>query len=302
MSYSALVDYVKLSPNCTKPRNHKIDRIVVHHMAGDLTVERCGDVFAATSRQASSNYGIGSDGRIACYVEEENRSWCSSNKDIDHRAITIEVANCGGAPDWKVSDKALKSLITLCADICKRHDFKLTYTGDKSGSLHKHQWYAATACPGPYLGGKFPYIAEEVCKRLEPQSAPVSGDNIYRVQVGAFSVLANAEKRLAEVKALGYSTAFIAVVDEKLYRVQVGAFREKANAERMLKEIQAKGLKGIVTLLSGKPLGSTKKSVDEIAREVIAGKWGSGEERKKRLTAAGYDYAAVQKRVNELMK
>lgn len=44
------------------------------------------------------------------------------------------------------------------------------------------------------------------------------------------------------------------------------------------------------------------KSVDELAREVINGKWGNGSARKKKLTAAGYDYDAVQKRVNELMK
>lgn len=300
MSYSELVSYIKLSPNCTKPRTSNINAIVVHHMAGDLTVERCGDVFAKATRQASSNYGIGTDGRIACYVEEENRSWCSSSREIDHRAITIEVANCGGAPDWKVSDKALESLINLCTDICKRHDFKLTYTGDKLGSLHMHQWYAATACPGPYLSAKFAYIAEEVTRRLKLQSAPESGDNIYRVQVGAFENRGNAERQLAEVKALGFSSAFIAVVDDRLYRVQVGAFRERSNAEQMLQNIQAKGLKGFITKLSGAPVASSK-SVDEVAREVIKGEWGNGAERKKKLTAAGYDYAAVQARVNELM-
>lgn len=301
MSYSALVDYVRISPNSTNPRNHKIDAIVIHHMAGNATVETCGLIFADPARQASSNYGVGTDGRIACYVHEENRSWCSSNRDIDHRAITIEIANCSGEPDWRVSDQALEATIALCTDICRRYGFKLTYTGDKSGSLHKHQWYAATACPGPYLGSKFDYIAAEVNRRLEPQSAPESGENIYRVQVGAFSVRANAERQLAEVKALGYEDAFIAVVDNKLYRVQVGAFREKSNAERMLQEIQAKGLKGFVTQLSGKPLTQTK-TVDELAKEVIQGKWGVGAERKQRLTAAGYDYGAVQKRVNELMK
>ena len=300
MSYSELVSYIKLSPNCTKPRTSNISAIVVHHMAGDLTVERCGEVFAKASRQASSNYGIGTDGRIACYVEEENRSWCSSNREIDHRAITIEVANCSGDPDWRVSDKALESLINLCVDICKRHNFKLTYTGDKLGSLHMHQWYAATACPGPYLGAKFAYIAEEVTRRLNPQSAPVSGGDIYRVQVGAFVERSGAETLLAQVKALGFTDAYIVEVDGKLFRVQIGAFLVRANAEALLAKVQAKGIKGFVTKLSGAPVAPSK-SVDEVAREVIKGKWGNGAERKEKLTAAGYNYAAVQARVNELM-
>lgn len=44
------------------------------------------------------------------------------------------------------------------------------------------------------------------------------------------------------------------------------------------------------------------KSVEELAKEVIRGDWGNGSERKERLTAAGYDYAAIQKRVNELLR
>lgn len=173
MSNSPLVSYKKISPNSNNPRNHKIDKITIHHMAGNLTVESCGNVFASASRQASSNYGIGTDGRIGMYVEEKNRSWCSSNAANDNRAVTIEVANDGGAPDWHVSDKAMASLIDLCVDICKRNDIdRLNFTGDASGNLTQHNYFKATSCPGPYLKSKFQYIADEVNKRLgEDESA-----------------------------------------------------------------------------------------------------------------------------------
>lgn len=187
MSNSSLVVYTKLSPNCNKPRNKKIDAIVVHHMAGNASVEVCGNLFANPARKASSNYGIGSDGRIALYCDEANRSWCSSSGAIDHRAITIEVANNGGAPDWHVSDKAFEALVALCTDICKRNGIaKLNYTGDKNGNLHMHKWYAATGCPGPYLGSKFPELANRVNANLgakpapTPTPAPVAKTNPYK--------------------------------------------------------------------------------------------------------------------------
>jgi N-acetyl-anhydromuramyl-L-alanine amidase AmpD len=180
MSNSKLVNYTKLSPYCNKPRNAKIDKITIHHMAGNLSVETCGNVFQ--SSQSSSNYGIGSDGRVGMYVEEANRSWASSSPSNDHRAVTIEVANDGRAPDWHVSDKALAKLIDLCVDICQRNGIKkLNYTGDKTGNLTRHNMFAATTCPGPYLQGKFPYIAEEVNKRLGVQ--PEQKQEVCKVEV-----------------------------------------------------------------------------------------------------------------------
>lgn len=200
MSNSKLVSYTKISPNKTK-RTGKISKITIHHMAGNLSVENCGNIFASSTRQASSNYGVGTDGRIALYVPEDYRAWTSSNKENDEVAVTIEVANCGGAPDWKVSDKALESLIKLCVDICKRNGIsKLNYTGNKSGNLTEHNYFTPTACPGPYLKSKLPQIAAEVNKQLTPAEKP----KLYRVQVGAFSNKANAEAYLKKLKAAGF--------------------------------------------------------------------------------------------------
>lgn len=213
MSNSSLVNYTKLSPNKTSPRSHKIDRITIHHMAGNLTVEQCGNVFAPASRKASSNYAIGSDGRVGMYVEEKDRSWCSSSSSNDNRAVTIEVANSATGEPWPVSDKALNKLVDLCVDICKRNGIqKLVYTGDTRGNLTMHKWFAPTGCPGTYLSSKFPWIAEQVNKRLNGEQSdemtpPESWDSLYRIrkswkdagsQIGAYRNLESAKKECKE--------------------------------------------------------------------------------------------------------
>lgn len=181
MSNSPLISYTRLSPNHSGRRNHVIDTISIHCMAGNASVETCGALFADPARKASSNYGIGSDGRIALYVDEANRSWCTSNAANDHRAITIEVANNGGAPDWPVSDKAYSALLDLLTDICRRNNIKeLLWKGNKSliGQVDKqnmtvHRWFAAKACPGDYLYNRHGEIAAEVNRRLKGEDESV---------------------------------------------------------------------------------------------------------------------------------
>ena len=304
MSNSPLVNYTKISPNKSSPRNHKIDTVTIHCVVGQCSVETLGNVFAPTSRQASSNYGIGYDGRIGMYVEEKDRSWCSSNAANDNRAITIEVASDTKEP-YAVNAKAYAALIDLLVDICKRNGIKeLVWSTNKADRVnHKngcnmtvHRDYANKSCPGTYLYERHAQIASEVNKRLgstniKPEPEKPSG-SLYRVQTGAFKVKANADAMLAKVKAKGFDTYMVKVGD--LYKIQVGAFKVKANAEATLKKLQVAGFSGFITTEQG-----AGKSVDELAREVLQGKWGNGAERKKRLEAAGYDYAAVQKKVNQ---
>ena len=173
MSNSPLVSYTKISPNKTSPRQHKIDTITIHCVVGQCSVETLGNVFASRSAQASSNYGVGVDGRIGMYVEEDDRSWCSSSASNDHRAITIEVAS-DTKPPYAVRDAAYKGLIELLVDICKRNDIKeLKWKGDKSliGQIDKqnmtvHKWFANKDCPGEYLYSRHGKIAAEVNARL----------------------------------------------------------------------------------------------------------------------------------------
>ena len=179
MSNSPLVSYTKLSPNHSGKRKHAIDTISIHCMAGNLSVERCGELFQNKERQASSNYGIGSDGRIGLYVDEANRSWCTSSASNDNRAVTIEVANTVAKDPWPVSDAAYKSLIDLLVDICQRNGIpKLLWKGDKNliGQVDRqnmtvHRWFAAKACPGEWLYSRHGQIAAEVNKRLEAAKA-----------------------------------------------------------------------------------------------------------------------------------
>ncbi len=266
MSNSKLVSYTNLSPH-RNPREAAITKITPHHTAGKVTLEALGNVFR--TREASANYGIDSEGNIGLYVEEKDRAWTSGNADNDHAAVTVEVANDGGAPDWHVSDKALEALVTLCVDICKRNSIgALRFTGDATGNLTMHKMFAATACPGPYLESKFPYIEAEVNRRLQP---PQTDETVYTVKSG---------DTLSGIAAK-YGTTY----QELAKRNGI------ADPNRIYAGQEIRVPSAVVPT----------KSVDEIAREVIRGEWGVGSERKRRLMQAGYDPDAVQARVNAML-
>lgn len=208
-SNSSLATVKVLSPNHSGQRNHEIDTITIHCVVGQLTAKRIGEIFQSELKKSSSNYGIGYDGAIGLYVEERNRSWCSSSASNDHRAITIEVASDKSEP-YAVTDKAYKALIDLVADICKRNGIKeLKWEADKSliGQVDKqnmtvHRWFANKSCPGTYLYERHSQIAKEV-------NAKLNGAKVYRVQIGSFSKRKNAEDMLAKAKSAGFKDAFI---------------------------------------------------------------------------------------------
>lgn len=197
MSNSPLVDYTRISPNKNSPRNHKIDTITIHCVVGQCTVETLGNIFAPTSRQASSNYGVGTDGKIGMYVEEKDRSWCSSNAANDNRAVTIEVASDTKHP-YAVNDRAFAALLDLVTDICKRNGIKkLVWSTKKADRMnHKngcnmtvHRDYANKSCPGDYLYNRHGEIAAEVNRRLgvadtAPDAGAAQGVTVYTVKKG----------------------------------------------------------------------------------------------------------------------
>lgn len=176
---SPLVGYTRISPNKNSPRNHAIDTITIHCIVGQWTAKKGCDYFATTDRDVSANYVVGKDGDIGLAVEEKDRSWCSSNKANDHRAITIEVASDASHP-YAVTDAAYNALIALVADICKRNNIKkLLWKADKSliGQVDKqnmtvHRWFANKACPGEYLYSRHGEIAEKVNTILGAAETP----------------------------------------------------------------------------------------------------------------------------------
>lgn len=217
---SKLVNYTRISPNRSINRNHTIDTVSIHCVVGQCSVETLGSIFASTSKEASSNYGIGYDGRIGMYVEEKDRSWCTSSASNDNRAITIEVASDTYHP-YRVNDASYKSLIKLLVDICKRNGIKkLVWSTNKSERMNHlngcnmtvHRDYANKSCPGDYLYNLHGQIAKEVNAQLGSGTSSTTNKTLYRVrktwndaqsQKGAFYDLSNAKKCADQNK--GYS-------------------------------------------------------------------------------------------------
>lgn len=216
MSYtnSPLVSYIGLSPNHSGQRTHSIDRITPHCVVGQLSAETICACFPA-GREASCNYGIGTDGRVSLCVEEKNRSWCSSSSANDQRAVTIECASDRTEP-YAMNGAVYDTLIKLCTDICKRNGKKkLLWFADKNKSLNYapksdemvitvHRWFANKSCPGDWLYNRLGDLAAKVTAALGGTAQTPTADNAvwYRVrktwvdaksQLGAYKELANAK-------------------------------------------------------------------------------------------------------------
>lgn len=410
MSNSPLVSYTKMSPNKNSPRNHAIDTISIHCVVGQLSVEKIGNIFAPSSAGCSSNYGIGSDGRIGMYVEEKDRSWCTSSRSNDNRAVTIECASDTTAP-YAVNNKVYSSLISLLVDICQRNGIKsLKWKGDKSlvGQVDKqnmtvHRWFANKSCPGDYLYNLHGQIAAEVNKRLGatsgsavPATKPqqTGGTTVEKIiwnflsgkGLNDFAVAGIMGNLFAESgldpqnlqntfeKRLGMTDEqYTAAVDNGSYtnfvRDSAGYglaqwtywSRKQALMDHAKKRnvsigdldmqleffwTEIQGYRPVINVLKNatsvmeasnsvltgyeKPADQSvtvqkkragygqkyydryakkavsgknpEKGIDQIAREVAAGKWGNGADRKKRLEAAGYNYEQVQAVVNKISK
>lgn len=216
MSNSPLVDCKVISPNRNSPRNHAIDRLTPHCVVGQLSAEAIGSCFAPVSRQASCNYGIGYDGRVALICDEGDRSWCSSNPSNDHRAITIECASEKEHP-YEMNSVVYEKLILLCADICRRYGKKkVLWLGSKAAALAyqpkademvltAHRWFAAKACPGDWLYSRYGELAERINQLLDSSAPAVSWTYTVRTGDSLWAIAARmlgSGSRYTEIKRL----------------------------------------------------------------------------------------------------
>ena len=174
---SPMTVYTRLSPNHSGQRTHVIDRITPHCAVLQFSAEEIGDLYVNPSRQVSSNYGIDRDGRVGLYVEEKNRSWCSSSNANDQRAVTIECASDSTEP-YAFRAVVYQTLIELCIDICRRNGKKkLLWLGDKDKTLcyspaademvlTVHRWFADKSCPGSWMYARMGDLASKVTAAL----------------------------------------------------------------------------------------------------------------------------------------
>lgn len=259
----------------------KTTRIILHHAAATNCTADDIDRWHKGNGWTCIGYHffVNKKGEIYRGRKEDTVGAHAGNNNTDSIGICAE-GNFENETMPEVQKEALKELVA--------------YIKDKYGinKVQRHKDVNLTACPGK----NYPF--EEIA------NATIKEENenvLYKVQVGAFSKKENANNYAKELEAKGYDT-YIVYIDN-LYKVQLGAFSKESNAINLMNELKAKGIDAFVTTKTGEAVkAGSKKSIDEIAKEVIAGKWGNGEERKDRLTKAGYDYNAVQKRVNELLK
>lgn len=249
--------YPAYAGNYTQGRSgRKIEAITIHHMAGKLTARQCGSIFQTVGRNGSSHYGVGYEGEIACYVEEENTAWTNSNWDSNCKSVTIETANNINGGNWSVSDKSLNSLIKLVADIGKRNNLGTLIKGK---NVTWHSMFANTTCPGEYLLNKMDYIIAEANKINSTPAPTKSVDELAR-----------------EVIAGKYGN---------------GEDRKKALGSRYA-EVQAR----VNEILAGnKPAPTPTVDILTLVKKTIRGDFGNGDARRKAL---GSNYAEVQRQVN----
>ena len=288
MSNSSLVKYIHLSPNHSGKRTAKIDTITPHCVVGQLTASGIASCFPA-GRKASCNYGIGKDGSVALIVDEANRSWCTSSNYNDQRAVTIECASDRVEP-YAFNDSVYNKLVDLCVDICQRNgknkliwfDNKARFISYKPASnemmLSVHRWFANKSCPGDWMYSRMGQLAQTVTQRLSGSTtpSPTPTKELYRVrktwadvksQIGAYSVLDNAKKKSKDTGFPVFNSA------------------------------------GVQVYPTSTPTPS--KTAQQGFNEIMAGKYGNGPKRTKRMIAAGYDTAtitAAQKLVNQYYK
>jgi len=321
MTFSRLASRSVPTTKYSSRQGNKIERLIVHHTAGN-TNEGNLQYLSASAADVSASYVLFTTGELVGIVPEEYRQW-TTGWNADKNAVAVETVNTGGAPNWPVSDAQVEKLAQLAADLCQRYGWGRLDRNRVKG----HREFNATACPGPTLWSKLDYIVargNEILGQGTPTPPP--GGGTYTVQRGdtlsgiaakfgttwqvlqSLNGLPNPNLIFAGqvLKVPGGSTPTPPPAPPKksndtiANEVLAGKW---GNGEDRKRRLAAAGydyatIQALVNQKLGVGGSAPRKSVSTLATEVLAGKWGNGDDRKRRLQAAGYDYAAVQKEVN----
>lgn len=333
---------------------HKVEFIGIHHNAGNLSIQQTYNVWQ--SRQASAHYQVDINGRIGQLVWDRDTAWALGNFDMNQRSINIEHANnTGAAGGWTVSEATLDNGAHLVAALCKLFKLGRPVWGQ---NVRPHSQISPTACPGALAGAqRDAYMARAQywydqmtgskpapAPQPAPQPSPTTG-YLVKVTTPVLNIRKGAGTNFATAGSVKKGEVYTIVAESagqgasKWGKLKSGAgwisldYVQKTsagsapsapakkdnttiarevlagawgNGNDRKNRLQAAGydynaIQAEVNRLMGGGSAPARKSVDTLAREVIAGKWGKGADRKRRLQAAGYDYNAVQRRVNQLL-
>lgn len=250
--------------------SYKKTSVTLHHNAANLT--HAGVLSVWTNRPASAHFDVDANGSVAQYVKASEYAWATGHTLGNETSISIEMANSTFAPNWEVSDTTWKSAARLVGWL-----FAHVIEGrprPNVGNLFPHKHWSATACPGPFVSSHFNAILTEAQVQYDHfiAGAPVQDPLPHKKTVVEIA---------HEVRDGKWGNG-----PERTHRLTVAGYDPKAVQAEVNRELR------------GSP-NPARKSIAEIASEVIAGKWGDGTDRIARLTRAGYSANAVQAEVNK---
>ena len=240
--------------------------IVVHYVGAVSTAKNNADYFFSVNRQASANYFV-DENEIYRVVKDSDSAWHVGanqyyNDARNTNSIGIEMCCYWNNGKLDVSEKVISNTIELVKDLMAKYNIPASHVA-------RHYDVTRKNCPAPLVEN--PARWDDFKARLGGSSKPINNNKsneqvAYEVYCGLWG---NGQDRKDKLTNAGYNPLTIQdIVNSKYY-----------------------GVKKVVAT----------KSIDTVAHEVINGAWGNGADRRNRVTAAGYNYDEVQKRVNEIL-
>ena len=315
-----LVSAEKYGVKC--PHSMKAEGITVHNTANNAPAKNEITYMKNNNNQVSFHYAI-DDVEIVQGISEDRNAWHAGDGNGTGNRKTIGIEICYSTGDKAKFEKSQENAAEFVA-------YKLKEYGWSVDKVYTHKHWSGKHCPHRTLDEYgWDYFINLVKKYMGEEV--VTTKEMYRVrkawadsksQIGAYTILENAKKACKEGYYVFDSKGNI-VFPEKEIQVAPPTPVKKSNTEIAQEVIAGKWGNGATRktrlqaagydynavqaeverlMKKAEPPKPVLKSVDVIAAEVMAGKWGNGDARKQALIKAGYDYATVQAAVNKLAK